>query len=159
MSVLAHLEPIDKLTASRRGAPRFVLSLGSTLGPCGSAAVIHDLSSTGLSLETAANLDVGDTFQVELPHMGPAKATVIWRQGPLFGCQFEHSIARSAVSAALLRSEPPDGSRQQAQTGSGSGRQPSSGADPDELGQRRIPIALRFLPAIGIAMLVVGGWR
>ena len=107
MSVLAHFEAPDQAQADRRGSPRLVLSLGSVLGNCGSSVVIHDLSMTGLLVETAADLAPGDTIEVHLPEMGPVMAAVVWSEQSFFGCRFEQRIPRAAISAALLRSVPP----------------------------------------------------
>jgi hypothetical protein len=91
----------------RRKAPRRVLSLqvpsGSAPGG-GSIVLIHDLSSTGLLLETATSLDIGSPVAIELPHAGRCAATVVWDSGSLFGCQFDTPIPKAAVSAALLLS-------------------------------------------------------
>ena len=106
MSVLAHFEPLEQARGDRRGAPRFLLSLGSQLGPCGSSVTIHDLSASGLLFETSTDLTTGDTIEVHLPEMGPTRAIVVWRDGSTFGCQFDKPIPAAAVSAALLRSEP-----------------------------------------------------
>jgi predicted lipid-binding transport protein (Tim44 family) len=38
--------------------------------------------------------------------MGATRAKVVWRDGYMFGCQFEHPIPKAAVSAALLHSDP-----------------------------------------------------
>jgi len=32
----------------------------------------------------------------------------VWRNGSLFGCEFEESVSPSAISAALLRASPGD---------------------------------------------------
>lgn len=106
MSVLAHLEPLEAAPQDRRGAPRLLLSLGTSLGPCGSSVTIHDLSRSGLLFETSADLSASDSIEVQLPEMGPTRAVVVWREGSLFGCKFENEIPSAAVSAALLRSEP-----------------------------------------------------
>lgn len=55
---------------------------------------------------TSADLATGDTIEVRLPEMGATRAKVVWRDGYMFGCQFEHPIPKAAVSAALLHSDP-----------------------------------------------------
>lgn len=45
-------------------------------------------------------------FDVELPHVGRTRATVVWNDERLRGCKFERPISKAALSAALLRSEP-----------------------------------------------------
>ena len=71
------------------------------------AAVINDLSETGLQIETTADLEVGEALQVDLPHAGLTEALVVWKRGPLFGCEFVSPVSKAAVSAALLRSPAP----------------------------------------------------
>ncbi len=100
MSVLACFEPLDEPGRERRGATRLLLSLGTPAGPCGSSVIVRDLSLTGLLVETSAELATGDLFDVELPHVGRTRATVVWRDGRLLGCQFEQPIPQAAVSAA-----------------------------------------------------------
>ncbi len=157
MSIVAHLEPLSKVVGNRRGAPRLVLYLGSMLGPCGSRAVIHDLSFTGLLFESSADLNTGDIIEVHLPQMGPTKTTVVRRDGTLFGCRFESAIPKAIVSAALLRSEPPRKVHQRAERGPRLDEQPSSSAGDHELTHRGLSPALRHLRALGIAALIVGG--
>lgn len=89
--------------------------------------------------------------------MGGAKATVMWREGSLFGCQFVHPIPRAAVSAALLRSEPASDGWPQAESGPRLDGPPSVPAHHLELNQRKVPLALRVLKAVGVAALIVGG--
>lgn len=68
--------------------------------------VVHDLSQSGLLLETPAELQVGSRFTVELPHVGPSAATVVWNSGSYFGGQFDVPLSKAAVSAALLKNPP-----------------------------------------------------
>lgn len=65
--------------------------------------LIHDLSVTGILIETAADLAVGDEIELEIPEAGASRATVVWSSGEFFGCQFAARISTAAVSAALLR--------------------------------------------------------
>jgi hypothetical protein len=106
MSLLAHFEPLEGLERDQRGAPRLLLSLEASLEPCFSDVTIHNLSTTGLLLETSAELQIGDTIEVQMPEIGPTPATVLWRDGCSCGCQFGRPLPRAAVSAALLRSQP-----------------------------------------------------
>jgi hypothetical protein len=103
MSVLAHIEPSQHL-GSRRYAARRSLKLGSVLTDSGEEIVIHDLSLTGLLIETSEVLSNGDTLLVDIPERGPTPATVVWSSGRYFGCEFQLSIPAAAVSAALLQS-------------------------------------------------------
>jgi len=94
--------PLD--TDNRRYATRRALRLGATLTDRGVEVTIHDLSPTGLLLETDQPLTQGETLFVDLPERGPIAANVAWSSGRYYGCAFELSIPAAAVSAALLRS-------------------------------------------------------
>lgn len=68
--------------------------------------VIHDISTTGMLIETAQKLSTGETIIIDLPERGETPATVAWNSGQYFGCKFELSIPAATVSAALLRASP-----------------------------------------------------
>jgi len=90
--------------ADRRGWTRRSLSLVSSLQGTGTEVTIHDVSSTGLLMETAAELAVLDDLEIELPEAGFTAAVVVWSSGRFYGCQFKDRISQAAISAALLRS-------------------------------------------------------
>lgn len=104
MSICARLQITP--TADRRGWTRRSLSLVSSLQKTGSDVTIHDVSATGLLMETAAELDVFDALEIELPEAGFTAAVVVWSSGRFYGCQFKNRISQAAISAALLRSPP-----------------------------------------------------
>lgn len=101
MAIHARLETFE--TTSRRASPRRKLCLGSSLTADGQDVVIHDLSATGVLLQTAAKLETFDDLEVDLPEVGPTHAFVVWSSGEYFGCEFARPISRAAISAALLR--------------------------------------------------------
>jgi hypothetical protein len=106
MSLLAHLEPRDS-TTNRRTAARRTLrlqALGTTSSQSAVEVTIHDLSQTGLLIETSAGLAAGERIDVELAEAGPAEATVVWSSGRFFGCKFKRPIPAAALSSAILRS-------------------------------------------------------
>ena len=105
MSLSAHLEPVQVQKRNRRTAVRRKLTLGSTLAECDSEVVIHNLSSTGLLIETPADLGSDEAFEVHMPEAGATQAMVIWSTGRFFGCRFERPVPLAAISAAMLRSE------------------------------------------------------
>ncbi|MBA3512422.1 PilZ domain-containing protein [Sphingomonas sp.] len=108
MSLLAHLDPLDS-TANRRASPRRTLrlqALGTTSSQHAAEVAIHDLSRTGLLLETSAELAPGERIDVELPEAGRTEAKVIWSSGRFFGCKFKQPIPPAALSSAILRSPP-----------------------------------------------------
>src|SRR5688500_19035549 len=100
MAVAAHFEQDDE----RAGGERRTLRLdtqGITAG--GAAAVrVHDVPATGLLLESAVPLEVGETLAVDLPEAGLVRADVVWASGEFCGCQFAAPISSAALSAALL---------------------------------------------------------
>ena len=107
MSILAHLD--RPTSANRRASPRRRLQLqaeGSTEAAAGALVMIHDLSRTGMLIETSNGLSVGERLEVRLPEAGATEATIVWHSGRFFGCKFEEPISAAAVSAALLRSDP-----------------------------------------------------
>lgn len=98
-------------SGNRRYAPRRALRLQSAVSDSGMEVVIHDLSPTGVLLETSQALSSGETLFVDLPDRGPTAASVVWSSGNFHGCAFEQSIPSATISAALLRSPAaiPDG--------------------------------------------------
>jgi hypothetical protein len=71
-----------------------------------SAVTIHDLSESGILLETLTPLAPGQSFQILLPLAGAVGTVVVWNSGHFYGCQFNESVSLAAVSAALLQSAP-----------------------------------------------------
>lgn len=105
MAVAAQLIDTPK-PEGKRGEPRRKLKLETQGGlASGGAAnvLVHNLSLTGLLLESEVPLPVGETIEVELPQAGVATAKVVWASGHLFGCQFRTPISKAALSAAQLR--------------------------------------------------------
>lgn len=67
-------------------------------------ALVHDMSMTGLLIQTRTKMAAKDNIAVELPEVGTVSAIVIWRDGDFYGCEFAEPLPSRAVSAALLRS-------------------------------------------------------
>ena len=102
MVIHAHLEE----SAGQSREPRRTLQLETQgLTPSGDPAhvLIHNVSATGLLLETHTALAAGQHLVIDLPHAGATLATVMWESGHLFGCQFETPISAAVLSAAQLR--------------------------------------------------------
>ncbi len=86
-----------------RGADRFelytetegVLSHGGA-----ETIVVHNLSATGLLVETEAMLQAGQRIYIALPDAGPTAAIVVWTGEALYGCRFEQPISQEALVAA-----------------------------------------------------------
>lgn len=64
---------------------------------------IHDISCTGVLVETADALHSGDKVEFELLHAAAPPAVVVWSSGPFFGCSFVEPIAESLVRNVLLK--------------------------------------------------------
>lgn len=109
MAIHAILEPPSNLD-HRRGAQRLRMRLevpGSTDPDSETTVVIHNLSATGLLIETRSDLAIGQAIRLELPETDAVHATVIWQSMPLFGCRFDRPLSRRALSAAQLRNPLP----------------------------------------------------
>jgi hypothetical protein len=101
MQALARLERVEG--RGRRASSRLTLSLGAVLPATGVEVVIHDLSSTGILIQTNAELGASRRLEIELPELGATVARIVWSSGDYFGCQFEKPIPKAALSAAVLR--------------------------------------------------------
>ncbi len=107
MPIRAHLDP---LSASERGAARRALQLetsGYAAGSDDANVTIHNISSTGLLIETALRLAQGDELAIDLPEAGTVAASVVWCSEPLFGCAFDAAISPAALAAAQLQGLAP----------------------------------------------------
>ena len=91
-------------TRNRRWAPRRLLGLRARMRGTDQSVVIHDISATGLLIETSAALACSDKVEIELPNKGATLVTVVWTSGRYFGCQFDQPVSSATVSAALLQS-------------------------------------------------------
>jgi hypothetical protein len=102
--LVAHLSSGDRAT-NQRGTVRRALKLQvpSAAEDGGTRVLVHNISESGMLIETSARLSVGDTLQVHLPHAGATDARVIRSDRLFFGCAFTARISKAAVSAALLR--------------------------------------------------------
>lgn len=94
----------DPVDAEGRGAVRRTLRLPVTALASGDVApaIVHNLSETGLLIETDAAVRVGETIAIDLPDAIASTAVVVRRDGRLVGCQFVSPVSRGVVSAAQL---------------------------------------------------------
>ncbi|HKT86632.1 MAG TPA: helix-turn-helix transcriptional regulator [Novosphingobium sp.] len=65
--------------------------------------VIHNLSETGLLMESRTELEIEEPIDLDLPAGGLVRAKVIWASGALYGCSFERALSAYELSAAQLR--------------------------------------------------------
>jgi hypothetical protein len=91
----------------RRISDRRVLKLrvpGSTTSGSGVPVLIHDMSVSGLLIQTEATIDVGTMLDIHLPEVGPQSATIVWNRDQFFGCEFQSPLSKAGLSAAILKS-------------------------------------------------------
>lgn len=105
MALEARKALIESRTDNRgRLRRRLHLELGvEEPGSLSTPATVHNISETGLLLETGSGLEPGERIDVNLPHAGFCTATVMWASDRLAGCQFDGILSSAALSAARLR--------------------------------------------------------
>lgn len=107
MEIAAHFENPGPDADVRRDFRRTLLLAATGATSAGNAAVtIHNISVTGLLLQTEASLVQGESIDVELPHAGKTRARVVWSSGRFHGCAFVAPISHAALSAAQLQGAP-----------------------------------------------------
>lgn len=106
MAIFGHFLPSAPSAEKRFDARRKLSLLASGLRHDGTGleVQIHNISGTGLLLESDVILANGDRIEIELPHAGDITAVVIWASGRLFGCQFEGPVSPATLSAVELKS-------------------------------------------------------
>lgn len=67
--------------------------------------MIHNVSASGLLIETPVPLAEGERIDIVLPQLGPTPARVVWNSGALFGCRFDQPLPQAGLSALQLRAE------------------------------------------------------
>lgn len=152
MAILAHLDPQQR-ASDRRVSIRRMLKLpvyGSTATGEVEGVIVHDLSVTGLLLETSEKLVAGENIEVELSERGRTRAIVVWNSGNYYGCEFDGRISSASVSAAVLRS--PFDAPGLALAAGPAQQIASAVSDADE---GKLPAMLRAWILVG---LVVGTW-
>lgn len=110
MAIKAHLDP-SKSGDPQRAAPRRELRLetsGFVPGAGEANVTIHNISATGLLLETGLDLTQGERLTLDLPEAGAVMAVVVWRSERLFGCTFEQALGPAALAAAQLQGFAPE---------------------------------------------------
>ena len=108
MSIPGHFEePAASGTPRPQRRTLRLVSRGETEGGSAATVTIHNISATGLLLETGAPLIEGELLDVDLPDVGMTRAQVIWSSGNLHGCAFAAPVSPATLSATQLRSAVP----------------------------------------------------
>ena len=109
MAVKGHLDNNTQSIEQREGERRRLLLETSGSLPSGEASnvVIHNVSATGMLLETTLDLAEGEVIEVDLPEAGVVPARIVWASGILFGCAFRDVLSDPALSAIELKASAP----------------------------------------------------
>ncbi len=97
----------NEAAADSRVAQRRTLRLGAS-GQFARAAVavtVHNISATGMMIQTETPLAEGERFALDLPEAGERSAQVVWADAPMYGCRFNRPLEAAALSAAQLRAD------------------------------------------------------
>ncbi|MGL3819467.1 helix-turn-helix domain-containing protein [Sphingopyxis sp. R3-92] len=119
----------QQASENQRGASRVRMRIeteGSLDDGEGTAVVIHNLSATGMLIETVSDLTIGQRILVALPEAPDLAAAVVWRSQALAGCRFDQPLSRAILSAAQLRNPLPNDV------------DPAGGVDPYEMLPQRL---------------------
>lgn len=106
MPVKGHLE--NRHAVDARGAERRELRLetrGVMEGGRETNLTAHNLSTTGMLLETTQDLAIGERLTIHLPEAGEVAAEVVWSSDRLFGCKFLVPISGATLAASQLQGD------------------------------------------------------
>lgn len=92
----------DSTRATARRALRLEAS-GLASGVGAANVTIHNISATGMLIETALSLVVGEQLAIDLPEAGIVAAVIVWRSERLCGCAFERELGLAALAAVQLQ--------------------------------------------------------
>lgn len=110
MPIAAHFEPAPHSDDPRRSV-RHTLRLeatGATADGERTRVTVHNISASGLLLETAAALEIGEILAIELPEAGERDAVVRWASEAFHGCEFDRPLTPAELGAAQLRGSAAD---------------------------------------------------
>lgn len=107
MPITAHFEDLPVDPRRPRAARRQLRleSEGSSASGQTGRVLIHNVSSSGLLIETAVALNEGERIELNLPEVGIAIAFVVWTSENFYGCRFDLPVPASALAALELQSE------------------------------------------------------
>lgn len=134
---------VDRRTSARRTL-KLRVPASATSGS-GVAVLVHDISRSGLLIETDASLAIGTELDVDFPEVGPRTATIVWNRDQFFGCEFHEPLSQAGLSATFLKSSPGLESR------AGSDLIHTE-ADYDDLESEKLPLRTRLTVIIALAL-------
>ncbi len=102
------MRQIAALQTNRRRATRLHVELSASLREPGESQkfeiTITDLSMTGFRCNTSFNLGIGQLVFVTIPTLGGLEATVVRRDGFVYGCQFERPLHNAVFDHIVAKS-------------------------------------------------------
>jgi transcriptional regulator with XRE-family HTH domain len=106
MPITAHFEATDADDGTPRAERRRLLleTQGALATGAATQVIVHNVSESGVLLETQVDLEIGESIELDLPEAPRARARIIWASGRLYGCAFEGAIPAATLSATQLRS-------------------------------------------------------
>ena len=104
MPIPAHFEDLPVDPQRPRAARRQLLleSTGSTALGQNARVLIHNVSSTGLLIESGVALAEAERIEIALPQVGTTLAHVVWTSENFYGCRFDTPVPASALGALEL---------------------------------------------------------
>lgn len=106
MAIAARLEQLPEIAGAPR-EPRRALRLevqGSLSTGDPANVLVHNISATGMLIESRMPLAAGERIGIDLPHAGATWGQVVWTSGDYFGCRFDDPVSPATLNAAQLRS-------------------------------------------------------
>lgn len=108
MAIKAHLES-SAPGEGQRATPRRALRLetsGMLAGGQSANVTIHNISASGLLIESELGLERLDEMVIDMPEVGKVTARIMWRSERLYGCAFIEPLNNAALAAAQLQGMP-----------------------------------------------------
>jgi transcriptional regulator with XRE-family HTH domain len=118
MTIAAYWEEQPENGSSRRAERRrlHLETSGSSAARGAAKVVVHNISSTGMLIESTLPLERGEMIEIDLPHAGQRRCRIVWTDNSFFGCEFDSPLSGGALSAAQLQARSPSEPRAEARS-------------------------------------------
>ncbi|MFM2272770.1 MAG: hypothetical protein RL702_1835 [Pseudomonadota bacterium] len=107
MPIPAYFEdlPVNNLHPRALRRQLRIESESSTASGQRGRVLIHNISTTGLLIESPVALAEAERIEIALPQMGPTSAQVVWTDDNFYGCRFDTPIPAPALDALETRAQ------------------------------------------------------
>ncbi|MGH6785890.1 MAG: helix-turn-helix domain-containing protein [Novosphingobium sp.] len=107
MPIPAHFEDLPHNSKRPRAARRQLRfeAQGATAAGEAGRVLIHNVSATGLLIESAVALAQAERIEIALPLSGSTVAHVVWASESFYGCRFDLPVPESVLSALEVHSQ------------------------------------------------------